>query len=141
MIQDPLLDGMEVDVIQLDFSLPEPLDDTQPLDDQPSQPSQPVAAETVTITRQPPSSTLPSPQTPSTSFATPPPRSSQRRSRYLQPQQCQQSDNNELVKAETAKANLHIRKLELQCKLLEKKDKIADLKIALLTRKLNKNHM
>ena len=40
------------------------------------------------------------------------------------------------MKAETAKDNLHIRKLELQCKLLEKKDRIADLKIALLTRQL-----
>ena len=59
----------------------------------------------------------------------------------MQPQQCQQSDYNELVKAETVKANLHIRKLELQCKLLEKKDKIADLKIALLTKQFKENHM
>ena len=134
MLEDQLLDGMEVDVIHLDFSLPEPLEDIQPLDDQSSEPEQTsFVAEPVTITRQPPSLTLPPPQTPSTSFATPPARSSQRRSRYLQPQQCQQSDY-ELVKAETAKANLHIRKLELQCKLLEKKDRIADLNIALLTR-------
>ena len=136
MIQDPLLDGMEVDIIQLDFSLPEPLYDIQPLDDQPSQP---VAAEPVTVTPQPPRSTLPPPQTPSTSFATPPPRSSQRR--RLQPQQCQQSDYNELVKAETAKANMHIKKLELQCKLLVKKDKIADLKLALLTKQFKESHI
>ena len=49
---------------------------------------------------------------------------------------CQQSDYNNLVEAETAKARDHIQKLKFQCKVLEKKDKIADLKIALLTRKL-----
>ena len=148
MLEDPLLDGiqqpMQVDVIHLDFSLPGPLEDIQPLEDQPSEaePSQTsFVAEPVNITQQPPSLNLPPPQTPSTAYATPPPRSTQRRSRYLQPQRCQQSDYNDLFKAETAKANVDIRKLELECKVLEKKDKIADLKIALLTRKLNENHM